>query len=245
MSENHNPSMRQWLIDVARHKSEEKGEAMMRLLDALDAGEVAYAINRFVYCGEMYHRPSSPIVDIFPIGFELEIAAGKDDSKWLISIDMPKEVLGNMEHVDGVGYIAAKAYQWIINDHLSIPQSDDPEESLMIRYASACPQKHSEEINIRLAALDTAPIDDNHKAECRKRLIRMKDIIALSDVEKTEFLKQFDRSIDFETIDAERRAALLKEFDEIIHPVIGDHGFPDWTRPEFIDEVIKNTRKHI
>lgn len=46
-------------------------------------------------------------------------------------------------------------------------------------------------------------------------------------------------TIDFDAIDAEDRASILKEFDEIVRPVIGDNGFPDWTRPEFIEEVTK------
>ena len=233
---------RQWLIDAARaFKSEEAAEAMSHLLDALDANSIPYAINK-----RIENRKSSEqktiVSEITGINFDLAINPDGYGNGWLIDVSMPDAALDCFQEVPFIGYVPTLAYQWLINENMPDRVTEGSIEEMLCQVRSMSAAQYMAFLRQQEWILSSDLFSDEQKVVTQYKLKCIKDFMELSRSVQQEFLRPLDNKIDFETININERFDLLIDFDKIVHPIIGNHTFPDWTRPGFINEVVRSVK---
>lgn len=233
---------RQWLLDMARvFNSEEAALAMSRLLDALDANSISYAINERVE-NRNRDRQRTAVRRIDGVGFDLVINPDSKGNVWLINASMPIELLNSLEEIPSIGFIPAKAYQWLINENIPDKAIEGSVDELLLRVQSMTLASYLAFVRQMEWIIASDLFSEEQKEVTRYKLKCINDFIAMSASAREEYLRPMYGKIDFDSLDDEQRFAILKEFDGILRPIIGSHELSEWTRPEFITAVISEVK---
>lgn len=224
---------RQWLLAYSNRISPGCGETMSGLLSEMDGKGVQYEINFGIHTGELPDK----IYYMGSLNFDLAITLDKG-SKMLIKLEMPEEALDQMEDIPGYGMVPSKAYEWLLK--YMLPEFDDEEADTLDRLSQKSEEERNADFQLRLKLLDA---NTRLSEEDRQRFLSMIEsqinFFRMSEAEREKYFDSHKQKLDFDAMSKEERYDYLKAVDAILHPIIGDNGFPDWRDPGFIDRVLK------
>lgn len=223
----------QWLLDYSNSISAECGKTISDLLSVLDNNGIQYKPSYFLHTDNVPDK----IYYMSSLSFDLAITLG-DSSKMLIKLEMPEEALDQMEDIPGYGSVPSKAYEWLLKKYIPVFDDEEVETLYML-------SQQSEENRIKGFQLRSKLIEDNKTLPesdlqgLRSELAFQSEFFCKPEAEREKYFDSHRQKLDFDAMSKEQRYDYLKAVDAILHPIIGNNGFPDWRDSGFIDRILK------